>query len=194
MKRNIDIVIIITSTMFGVGISIMMAALICMAADVHVWHVLIPRAIVFIIGTAVVFVFSLAARHYAEKSLKASAQANQAENPHMLDKKTRASRFCGIAALVCFYIALSCIFASGFCNGLAKALTFLFSAIAAIGTIVLAIAWILIGKYSAGQKYALLYLISIPFVFTIIGIAIMAISAGAMLYIMFMVWAQWGVV
>ncbi len=190
MKRKINAVIIITSAMFGVGISIMSVALICMSADIHIWHKLIPRAIVFLIVTSVVFVFSLAIRHYSAKAAKTHVPTIQAENPPMFDKKAKASRFCGIAALVCFYVALSCNFASGLCSGLAQKLTFLFCANAAIIAAVLAMAWILLGKFSTGQKFALLHLISIPILFIIITIVLIAFVVFCLFYFMLMVWAH----
>ncbi len=192
-KGKPDIVLIITAVMFGVALAVMISALICMAADVYIWHIFIPQAILLIAVTGLMFGVSLALHFYSVKAAKTDS-IEQAENPSECDKRVKIARGFGVAALVCFYIALMCIVASRLCNGLADALTKLFSALAALASCAFAVISVVLSRRSAAEKASLFYLISIPIAFVIVCIAIMTVFAGVLFYIMLMSWGQWGLI
>lgn len=192
-KGKPDIVIIITAVMFGVALAVMIVAFVCMAADVHIWHVLVPQAILLIIVTGLVFGVSLALHFYSIKAAKTDL-TEQDENPHKLDKRAKIARGFGITALVCFYIALMCIVASRFCDGLADSLTKSFSALAALAACTFATISVVLSRRSTAEKISLFYLISIPLAFVIVCIVIMAFFAAVMFYIMLISWVEWGLI
>ncbi len=192
-KGKPDIVLIITAVMFGAALAVMISALICMAADVFIWHIFIPQAILLIAVTGLMFGVSLALHLYSVKAAKTDS-TEQAENPNKLDKRAKIARGFGIAALICFYAALICVIASKLCNGLAVALTRLFSALSAIAACVFAIISVVLSRLSTAEKTSLFYLISLPIAFVIMCIVIMAVFAAVLFYIMLMSWGQWGLI
>lgn len=193
MKRKPDIGIIITAIMFGAALAIMIAALLCMAADVDIWHRLIPPAILLTIVTGLMFIVSLALHFYNTKTAKTDL-TELPENPNKDNRRTKIAHGFGIAALVCFYIALICAAASRLCVGLADALTKLFAAIAALAACAFAIISVVLSKRSTAEKISLLSLISLPIALAIACIVMVAVFAAIMFYLMLISWAEWGLI
>ncbi len=190
-KRKSDIGIIITTAMFGVALAVMIAALVCMAADVHIWHILMPQAILLTVVTGLVFVISLALHFYYVRAAKANP-TDQAEDLPKPDKRAETARGFGIAALACFYAALFCGFASTLLNGVAGTLTKLFSPIAALVASVFALIAIILSRRSTAEKASLLYLLSLPFAFIPVCMVLIAVFSILLFYIMLQSWSAWG--
>lgn len=179
--------------MFGGAIAVMIAALITMAADVYIWHIFIPQAIVLIVVTGLAFVISLILLLNRAKPAK-TRWTTQAQNPPVPDKRSKiASRF-GIAALVCFYIALAFNTASHLCERAISVIMSLIYMLAVLAAVAFAGVSITLSRRSTEEKAFFFSLLSLPLRFLIAAIAIMGVIAVALFIIMLRSWRDWGLI
>lgn len=195
MKRKLGAEIIMAATMFGAALALLLAALICMGADVYIWHRLMSPAVFIAVVTGAVFFVSLALRLYYAKNDKIES-TDRSENPIDRDKRSKIAYGFKIISLACFYISLILFAISKVCTGLAAMLTTLFSALAILAAGIFAAIAVVTSRRSAAEKASFLsLLIGLPFVFTlmfIMFIVMLAVIFGILLYIMIVSWAEWG--
>ncbi len=194
MRKPDKIGAIIYAAAFAASVALLMASVVCMLSDIHIWHRLMPIAIAVTAVTGIAFVVSIllySADVKKARSEERNEYATESESP--TDKrKARISNIFKIATASCFVLAVGLSVASRFCSGFTYSMLLLFSAVAAFSAVASAVVAVVLSRRKASEKAAVLGIISMPILFLIAVAAIMAVFGGALLYLVIVSWAQWG--